>query len=181
MKSTIFGIASALLLSACVSTQHRAAADPAESAQAFEMLKSLAGSWSGTSKMGEQTTTVDVSYEVVSAGSVVMERLFVGTPHEMISMYHRDGGRLLMTHYCSQGNQPRMELDSFTQSPETMASFSFLDATNWKSPSELVMHNVRLYPIGKDQLGADWVAWVNGKPDHTANFTFSRALNVLGY
>ncbi len=178
MKSTIFAIASASLLSACVSTQHEPAPDPAQSAQAFEMLKSLAGRWHGSSKSGEQTTPVDVSYEDVSGGSAVMERLHVGSPHEMISMYHMDRDRLLMTHYCSQGNQPRMELDSFTKSPETMASFSFRDATNWKSPNELVMHNVRLYPIGKDQLGADWVAWVNGKPDHTANFLFSRTRSL---
>ncbi len=180
MKSKLFAIATAALLSACVSTQHESAVAPAEAAQAFEMLKSFAGRWHGSSKMGEQSSPVDVSYEVVSGGSAVMERLHVGSPHEMISMYYMDGNRLLMTHYCSQGNQPRMELDSFTRSPETMASFSFLDATNWKSPNALVMHNVRLYPIGKDQLGADWVAWVNGKPDHTANFLFSR-MRALGY
>lgn len=181
MKAQILALACTSLLVSCIST-HSApgAGDAGQSQQAFEMLKSLQGNWSGSSKMGDVEMPIEVRYEVVSAGSVVMERLFPGTPHEMISMYHRDGDRLLMTHYCSQGNQPRMELTSFSSSPETMATFTFRDATNWKGRDELVMHDVRIYPIGKDQLGSDWVAWVQGKPDHTAHFTFNR-IRTLGY
>ncbi len=31
-------------------------------------------------------------------------------PENMITMFHMDGDRLLMTHYCGAGNQPRMKL-----------------------------------------------------------------------
>ncbi len=33
-------------------------------------------------------------------------------PENMITMFHRDGDRLLMTHYCGAGNQPRMKVTS---------------------------------------------------------------------
>ena len=175
MKLSIVFIALVSILTSCVASktdmgQH----DAAQSAQAFEMLESFAGRWQGTMVGAESQGPVELSYEVTSGGSVVMERLFRGSPHEMVSMYHRDGERLLMTHYCSQGNQPRMQLDSFTASPETRASFSLADATNWKGPQALIMHNVRLYSTDKDHMGADWVAWVNGKPDHSASFAFKR-------
>jgi len=31
-----------------------------------------------------------------------------GTPHEMVTMFHRDDTALMATHYCSAMNQPRM-------------------------------------------------------------------------
>jgi hypothetical protein len=46
----------------------------------------------------------------------------------MITMFHLDGDRLLMTHYCGAGNQPRMV---GTVSPDGKTiTFNFLDATN---------------------------------------------------
>src|SRR3989304_768334 len=43
-------------------------------------------------------------------GSAILETLFPGTPHEMVSVYYDDGGKLGMTHYCMLGNQPQMTL-----------------------------------------------------------------------
>jgi hypothetical protein len=45
-----------------------------------------------------------------------------GKPHSL-TVYHRDGQRLIATHYCPQGNQPRLALG-----PGSLR-FSFLDAT----------------------------------------------------
>ena len=39
-----------------------------------------------------------VSYRVTSGGSAVEEILAGGTPHEMVTMYHLDGPRLLDAH-----------------------------------------------------------------------------------
>ncbi len=67
-----------------------------KSNEAFERLKSLEGTWKGTTEDGKPFS---VSYKVVSAGSVVME---TDNVHEnessMITMYHLDGGKLMMTH-----------------------------------------------------------------------------------
>ena len=40
-----------------------------------------------------------------------MERIFPGTPQEMISVYYDDDkGRLAMTHYCMMRNRPTFKL-----------------------------------------------------------------------
>ncbi|HTF90780.1 MAG TPA: hypothetical protein VK843_20335 [Planctomycetota bacterium] len=181
MKSTLALLGLLAISPACIVTKSVVYdVDPEQSAQAFEALKSLAGKWHGTSTAGSQQFPVDVTYEVVSGGTVVMERMFPSSEHEMISMYHRDGGKLLMTHYCSQGNQPRMEM-LFTKPAYDPAShheqwivFKFRDATNPSSPKELVMHDMRLCLIDKDHLESSWTAFVDAKSDHTANFTFQR-------
>ena len=89
---------------------------------AFEKLKSLEGAWAGKADDGR---SVQVSNRVISGGSVVMSEI---QNENMISMFHLDGDRLLMTHYCSAGNQPRMQ---GTISPDGKTiTFNFLDATN---------------------------------------------------
>lgn len=175
---TLLAIVLLALSSSCVGVVSNAvvhdSGQAAQAAKAFEQLKALAGKWSGTSQMGPDRAPAEVTYEVVSANSTVMERLFPGTPHEMISMYHLDGGRLLMTHYCAQGNQPRMRLNGLSADPHATASFTFTDATNWKGPGELIMHDLRLTFLSKDHIIADWVAFKDGKADHSASFDFTR-------
>jgi len=89
---------------------------------AFEKLKSLEGAWAGKADDGR---SVQVSNRVISGGSVVMSEIL---NENMISMFHLDGDRMLMTHYCSAGNQPRM-LATISPDGKTI-TFNFLDATN---------------------------------------------------
>ncbi len=70
----------------------------------WEKLKSLAGEWDGT----EGGKPFHASYKIVSSGTAVMETLDGPDAMQMVTIYHADGGSLLMTHYCSMGNQPRM-------------------------------------------------------------------------
>src|SRR5712675_2454724 len=73
----------------------------------FAMMKSLAGIWEGNSTMGGP---VNVSYRMTSGGSAVMSEIQMemkGQSEDMITMIHLDGNRLLLTHYCATGNQPR--------------------------------------------------------------------------
>ena len=71
----------------------------------FDKLKSLAGQWQGKRSDGKP---VVVTYELVSGGHGIMERLEAADEDEMVTVYHPDGDGLMMTHYCSAGNQPRM-------------------------------------------------------------------------
>ena len=41
-------------------------------------------------------------------GNSVIETLFGGQPHEMTTVYYKDGRHIALTHFCAAGNQPRM-------------------------------------------------------------------------
>ncbi len=59
----------------------------------------------------------------------------------MITMFHLDGAnRLMMTHYCGAGNQPRMQASA---SPDGKTlRFKFVDATNLESTESGHMDHV---------------------------------------
>src|SRR5262249_20363265 len=82
---------------------------PAVAHMGLERMKTLAGTWLATGKDGKPTDQVVSVVRVTAAGSAVHETLFPGQPHEMISIYYRDGADLMMTHYCALGNQPHMK------------------------------------------------------------------------
>src|SRR5436305_10042303 len=97
-----------------------------EAQKNFEKMKTLAGSWKGKTSEGRP---VEVSYRVTSGGSALMSE--IKGKEDMITMFHLDGDRLMMTHYCGAGNQPRMKAEA---SPDGKTiPFEFLDATNLQS------------------------------------------------
>jgi len=71
--------------------------------QSFDKLKTLAGSWEGTGPDGKPMM---VSYRMSSHGSALFSEIH--SEDDMVTVFHLDGNRLLMTHYCGAGNQPRM-------------------------------------------------------------------------
>lgn len=137
----------------------------------FAKLKSLEGSW--TSAPGSESP-VALDYRVVGSGSAVHERIFVGTPYEMVTMYHMDGDDLVLTHYCAAGNQPRMKAVA-TADPSEVA-FRFAGLSNGNPSKDMHMHDGTLW-IGADgRLRSKWVGWEGGKPgNHTVEFEFVRA------
>ena len=58
--------------------------------------------------------TEEVTYQVIAGGSAIVASSFDAHPNErMITVYYLDRDRLLLTHYCVAGNQPRLELTQF--------------------------------------------------------------------
>jgi hypothetical protein len=90
-----------------VAQMSHAVVAPAQSdaQKAFEIMKTLAGSWEG-SIMGLST---HITIRVTSSGNAIMhEAIGPGRPDNPITMFYVDGDRLLLTHYCDSGNRPRM-------------------------------------------------------------------------
>ena len=128
---------------------------------AFAQLKGLAGTWSGP--IGSPTGPKgNIKYEVISGGSVVMEVLFPGEPHEMRSMYHLDKGELIMTHYCSGGTQPHMRLSKTASTPSKLV-FDFDGGTNFDPAKDSFIHNGEIEFLPDGRLQASWTAFANGK------------------
>jgi hypothetical protein len=142
MKLLLVAISLLLLFTAAL------AQSPAQTE--FTQLKSLAGAWEGKTRNGEP---VKVDYQLTAGGSALMS-----TIHEhgdMISLFHLDGAdKLLLTHYCSMGNQPRMVASA---SPDgKTVRFKFLDATNLSSPDAGRMDSVVIAMAGPDHHTEEW-------------------------
>ena len=107
---------------------------PASSAEpsaiaVFESLKTLAGDWRST----DPANATRVSYKVIANGTTVVESWTMSPTRQSMTVYTMDGERLLATHYCPQGNAPRMR---FTSSDASGAShFLFVDGANLQDPA----------------------------------------------
>jgi hypothetical protein len=142
------------------------AAPPAASPHpGLEKLKKLAGTWVKADKDGKPTDEVVSVIKVTAAGSAVQETLFPGQPMEMVSVYHRDGADLLMTHYCALGNQPRMKADP--ASPANQLVFKFAGGTNLDPAKDMHMHGGTLTFVDDDHIEFSGEAWAGGKPAET--------------
>jgi hypothetical protein len=159
-----------ILLTAVVSTageMNKASA----SSPAFDKLKSMAGAWKGTADDGG---AVNITYTVVSAGSAVMEKLDAAE-HEatMITMYTMNGKNIMMTHYCSAGNQPRMKADASMKDPGKL-SFSFVDGMNIAGPKDGYMKKLVLTFKDEDHFTQEWSFSMDGKMGHPKVFQLER-------
>jgi len=126
----------------------------------FALMKSLAGNWEGKSNMGD----VKVSYRLTAGGSALMSEIqseMEGKSEDMISMIHLDGGRVLLTHYCAAGNQPRMQA---TLSPDGKSvTFDFVDGTNITSSQPGHMQRVIFTFVDENHHTEEWHFAAPGK------------------
>lgn len=136
--------------------------------KSFDKLKALAGSWQGTAMEGKP---VQVVFRVTSNGSALMDE--IQGPEDMITMFHLDGDRLLMTHYCATGNQPRMV---GKMSPDGKAvTFDFLDVTNFNSTQPGHMQQLVVTMLDSNHHTEDWTFLdQDGKQEHHQHFDLTR-------
>lgn len=146
---------------------------PPDARAAFDRLKAMAGTWEGNvvSATGPRASVV---YSVTSGGSVVEERLFPGTGHEMISMYHLDRGELVATHFCAMGNQPRMRLRRASGGEAAELVFEFAGGSNLDPAKDAHMHGGRIAFTGGDRYEAEWAVFEGGKQTGSNRFFMAR-------
>ena len=135
----------------------------------FERMKSLVGEWKGTSMDGKQAT---VTYTLVSDNSALMERLAMGGESEMVTMYYPDGDQLMMTHYCSAHNQPRMRSQTAAVGSKNI-TFDFVDVTNLSGPDAGHMKKLVVTFGDKDHFDQEWTWREKGK-ENTVMIHFER-------
>jgi hypothetical protein len=131
----------------------------------FERMKSLVGTWKGTTDMGQGPIDMTLQYRLLAGGTVLEERVFAGTPNEMLTMYYDRGGKLALTHYCVMGNRPGMLLKS---ADSKTLKFDF-DATCGIDPTnESHMHSLSITFDDADTVTTSCKAYIGGKevPEH---------------
>jgi hypothetical protein len=141
----------------------------ADAKAAYARLGTLAGEWEADTSMGK----VHVSFELISGGSALVERDTMEHMPPMETVYYLDGSRLLLTHYCMLGNQPRLEARAYDAKTGTLA-FGFLDATNLASPAASHMHNATLRFVDDKHLKSDWELFENGAKKSAETFELAR-------
>ena len=141
----------------------------AETLPEFEKMKSLVGEWKGTSADNKPATVI---YALVSDNSALMEKLAMGGESEMVTMYHPDGDHLMMTHYCSAHNQPRMRSQSVSAEIRTI-TFDLVDVTNLSAPDAGHMKKLVVTFADRDHFTQEWTWAQNGK-ERTEVIKFER-------
>ena len=142
-----------------------AALEPAKVAHVFDRMKLLAGEWVAAEDgpMFKRGALVS-RYVLTGGGTALVDTLFPGAPHEMTTIYHRDGADLALTHYCAGGNQPRMRA-SAPAADARVLELAFDGGTNLDASRDSHMHSARIELIGPDELIGHWQGWSGGKPD----------------
>jgi hypothetical protein len=139
------------------------ASDAAVATQAFDDLSSLLGSWEGTFSNGRKH---HVTYRLTAGGSVLVETWALGPQRESLTMYHRDGDALVATHYCPQGNQPRLQLAR--RDDDGTLRFDFRDGTNLQVPDGYHQHEFWLKIDGADAFTRSEAYVPNVKSDEAS-------------
>ena len=156
------GLALALSLPTAAQSEAQkslSASVPSDTQKAFDKLKTLAGSWDGSFEGGPMQVTL----RVTSMGNALMHEMRGGGPEDPISMLTVDGDRLLLTHYCDAGNQPRM-VGAVSPDGKTI-TFNFIDATNLRPSQGGHMQSAVFTFIDPDHHTEAWTfAMADGKP-----------------
>jgi hypothetical protein len=97
----------------------------------FRKIADLIGEW-----RVQESPSLRIVFEPTAGGSVIIERWMVGERIHSMTVYHLDGERLIATHYCPQGNQPRL---AAVADGSAGISFAFLGATGL-DPHESFQH-----------------------------------------
>jgi hypothetical protein len=129
----------------------------------------MPGTWQGKTADGQ---SVQVNFKETAGGSAIMSEIL--GKEDMISMIHLDGpNRLLMTHYCGAGNQPRMQA-SVSPNGKTV-TFNFVDATNLATPDDGHMQKMVLTLLDDNHHTEEWI-YVNHGKEMTRVFDLHRKL-----
>ena len=134
--------------------------------KAFEMMKTMVGSWDG-SIVGLST---HITIRVTSSGNAILHEATGSRPDNPITMFYVDGDRLLLTHYCDAGNRPRM-VGKISPDGKTV-EFEFLDVSG---STERGMMNHMVFTVIDANHHSEAATWMlPGNKPMVAQFILTR-------
>lgn len=148
------------------------AAAAAPSTAPIERFKALAGEWvSAVDGPFFKKGDLVARYAVTAGGSTVVETVFPGSQHEMVTVYHADGKDLVLTHFCMAGNQPRMRAKD-PAAPRV--EFAFDGGFNVDPQRDRHMHSAAFEFVGPDEIRSHWTEMAEGKTDFVVDMNLVR-------
>lgn len=148
-----------------------------QAAAQFANIKSLVGEWylTGGNQLGRELEPnlekPFVTYALTAGGHCVIEKLFVGQPKEMTTIYHLDEGRLVLAHYCSLGNQPHMVA---VPGKDNEITFRLTEVGNMPNENDLHISSHSLELHAEHEMTAHWGATKDKKPANQSKFRVLR-------
>ncbi|GAA4023964.1 hypothetical protein GCM10022280_25960 [Sphingomonas swuensis] len=132
----------ALQLAGAVPTPTPEAKTAVNAEEAFSQLKAMVGEWRPAD---DPASPLRIRFYLTARGSVLVESWEArGKPHSL-TLYHRDGAALIATHYCPQGNQPRLALHGRDKNG---LHFALRDITDLDAATESHQHDLWIDPAG---------------------------------
>jgi hypothetical protein len=120
----------------------------ADAHKTFDQIKTLNGTWEGKAHGKD----LKVTFRPTAGGSAIISEIL--GEEDMVTMFHMDNDRLLATHYCGAGNQPRMQAST---SPDGKTiTFTFVDATNLATPKAGHMDSLVIAISDANHHTEDW-------------------------
>jgi hypothetical protein len=133
-----------------------------DASSAFDFLAAMAGEWeraSGGHDHGGKSKLT--TFKVTAAGSSVLETIFPGESSEMLTIYHRDGDDLLLTHYCALHNAPVMKFLKSDKPGEI--KFSFAGGTNFDPNVDMHVHEGSMQVKDANTVETTFITFSDGK------------------
>jgi hypothetical protein len=184
MKKTMVFVAGVALVLAGIGTataqsrkgQPKAAAGAPETivydaASAMAFLTTTAGEWFPASGAQHEHSAAPaanrpgagVNVKTKAANSAVVHTYRQGSPGEMETVFHMDGDKLLLTHYCALQNAPVLRFEKSNKPGEL--KFVFHGGTNFDSAVDAHLHESTFQIIDKDTVEQRSTVFTNGKAD----------------
>jgi hypothetical protein len=104
--------------------------------------------------------------QIIAGGSAILSASKIdphpGANEVMATLFHLDGDRLMLTHYCVAGNQPRLVATAVRDEGRTI-EFSFLDGTNMRSRDDGYMDRAVFTIESSDRYRSRWTFFATGR------------------
>ena len=141
-----------------------------DAASAMAFLTTTSGEWMPVSgAQHEHSATpaarpgAGVTVKTKAAGSAVVHQYRQGTPGEMETIFHMDGDKLLLTHYCALQNAPVLQFVKSDKPGEL--KFVFKGGTNFDPNVDAHLHESTFQIIDKNTIEQRSTVFTNGKAD----------------
>lgn len=178
MKKSTLLVAAALSLLALLtapSYAHKCTTCPSfrnTASVGVQNLAALEGCWRGSSREGQRS---EVSYEMGSDGTALLETQWVENWPPVYTMYYMDGTGVSAKHFCSMGNQVQMR--GVEAKDGSRIDFQFVAATNMQKASQPHMTRTSVSFTNPDNIVVEWASSCDpDEEDQVTVFTYERVV-----
>lgn len=135
----------------------------------LDALKGFIGTWVAVDENGQPTDQVMSVVRSTAGGSALIETMFPGQEHEMITMYYTREGHLMLTHYCGCTNHPILKA---SRGENGALHFDCIGTgENFASCAKTPHMHDAVFKFDGNRLNSKWRMLENGEFTHVGDFS----------